>query len=262
MVDGQPILLSELGNASDTQAAVEALIERRLLQAEARRRGIEVTEQALSEAIEQIQTRNQIPDRATLMRAVEASGRTWKDYRRELKEQLIQRQLVGAIMARGTQVTDRELKQALKAARLRKVASHILLQLDPSAKDWEVVDATQRARALLERHQQGERFEALARENSEDPSAGQGGDLGWIGLGLTDAAFEKAAFAAAKGAVVGPVRSAFGVHLIQVVAIRRSIESDEQREQLRNQLRQKNARDALGETLRQARKRALVKLLP
>ena len=58
VVDGQPILLSELGNASDTQAAVEALIERRLLQAEARRRGIEVTEQALSEAIEQIQTRN------------------------------------------------------------------------------------------------------------------------------------------------------------------------------------------------------------
>ena len=64
--------------------------------AEARRRGIEVTEQALSEAIEQIQTRNQIPDRATLMRAVKASGRTWNDYRRELKEQLIQRQLVGA----------------------------------------------------------------------------------------------------------------------------------------------------------------------
>ena len=129
------------------------------------------------------------------MRAVEASGRTWKDYRRELKEQLIQRQLVGAIMARGTQVTDRELKQALKRQpeliEQRRCLSHILLQLDPSAKDWEVVDATQRARALLERHQQGERFEALARENSEDPSAGQGGDLGWIGLGLTGAAFER-----------------------------------------------------------------------
>ena len=77
-------------------------------------------------------------------------------------------------------------------------------------------------------------------ENSEDPSAGQGGDLGWIGLGLTDAAFEKAAFAAAQGAVVGPVRSAFGVHLIQVVAIRRSIESDEQREaRCATKLRQK-----------------------
>ena len=111
---------------------MEALIERRLLQAEARRRGIEVTEQALSEAIEQIQTRNQIPDRATLMRAVKASGRTWNDYRRELKEQLIQRQLVGAIMAR-TQVTDRELKQALKRQPElieQRRLSHILLQLD------------------------------------------------------------------------------------------------------------------------------------
>ena len=93
-------------------------------------------------------------------------------------------------------------KQALKGSPDHRAASlePYPAAADPSAKDWEVVDATQRARALLlERHQQGERFEALARENSEDPSAGQGGDLGWIGLGLTDAAFEKAAFAAAKG---------------------------------------------------------------
>ena len=54
----------------------------------------------------------------------------------------------------------------------------------------------------------------------------------------------------------------FGIHLIHVLAIRRSPENDTQREQLRNQLRQKNARKALAETLRQARERALVKLLP
>ena len=265
IVDGQPILASELGQTSDTKAAVEQLIERRLLRAEAKRRGIEVDDQALNQAITQIRQRNNIPDLATLQRAVQASGRSWQQYRTELKEQLIERQIMGAIMARGTQVTDRELKQALKRQPKlieQRRLSHILLRLEPGAKDWEIIDATERAQGLLTRINKGEDFGAIAKSNSEDPSAGQGGDLGWIGLGITDAAFEKAAFSAVKGTVVGPVRSAFGVHLIHILAIRRSLENDTQREQLRNQLRQKNARKALAETLRQARERALVKLLP
>lgn len=265
VVDGQPILASELGASRDTQAAIEQLIEKRLLLAEAKRRGIEVDEAALDQAVEQIRTRNKIPDLATLMQAVQASGRSWQQYRTELKEQLIERQIMGAIMARGTQVTDRELKQAMarqpKLVEQRRL-SHLLLRLEPNAKDWEVDDARGRAEALKTRLESGETFAELAKTNSEDPSAGNGGDLGWIGRGLTDPAFEKSAFAGQEGAVVGPVRSAFGIHLIHIVAIRREVENDAQREQLRNSLRQQNARKALAETLRQARQRALVKLLP
>jgi len=265
VVDGQPILSSELGASRDTKAAIEQLIEKRLLLAEAKRRGIEVDEAALDQAVEQIRARNKIPDLATLMQAVQASGRSWEQYRTELKEQLIERQIMGAIMARGTQVTDRELKQAMarqpKLVEQRRL-SHLLLRLEPNAKDWEVEDARGRAEALKSRLESGETFAELAKANSEDPSAGNGGDLGWIGRGLTDPAFEKAAFAGQEGAVVGPVRSAFGIHLIHIVTIRREVENDAQREQLRNSLRQQNARKALAETLRQARQRALVKLLP
>ena len=265
VVDGQPILSSELGASRDTKAAIEQLIEKRLLLAEAKRRGIEVDEAALDQAVEQIRARNKIPDLATLMQAVQASGRSWQQYRTELKEQLIERQIMGAIMARGTQVTDRELKQAMarqpKLVEQRRL-SHLLLRLEPNAKDWEVEDARGRAEALKSRLESGETFAELAKANSEDPSAGNGGDLGWIGRGLTDPAFEKAAFAGQEGAVVGPVRSAFGIHLIHIVTIRREVENDAQREQLRNSLRQQNARKALAETLRQARQRALVKLLP
>ena len=98
--------------------------------------------------------------------------------------------------------------------------------------------------------------------SSEDPSAGRGGDLGWIDLGMTDPSFEKAAFGAEVGAIIGPVRSAFGFHLIRVDAIDRDAKSPEQRERLRNMLRRRNAEAALKETLRQARQRALVKILP
>ena len=264
VVDGRPILNSELGSGAKKQEAIEQLVERQLLQAEARRRGISVDERAMDEAIEQIRSRNKIPDLATLRRAVTASGRTWQQYRTELREQLLERQIMGAIMARGTQVTERELDQALARepglVEQRKLR-HLLLRLDPAAQAWEIEDAMARCKALLERIDAGEDFLAIAKASSEDPSAGNGGDLGWIGRGVTDAAFERAAFSAKEGQVVGPVRSAFGVHLIRVDAISKTLRNKAQREQLRSMLRQRNAQEALRQTLNEARRRALVKIL-
>ncbi len=264
VVDGRPILASDLGGNANSPEAVEQLVERQLLQAEARRRGISIGERELDEAIEQVRSRNKIPDLATLQRAVTASGRSWAQYRTELREQLLERQIMGAIMARGTQVTDRELDQAIarepKLVEQRQLR-HLLLRLDPSAQDWEVEDTMTRCKELLARIDKGEDFLTVTQASSEDPSAGNGGDLGWISRGLTDPAFERAAFAAKKGDVVGPVRSAFGLHLIRVDAISTTLRDDKQREQLRGILRQRNAQEALRQTLRAARRRALVKIL-
>jgi parvulin-like peptidyl-prolyl isomerase len=264
VVDGRAILASDLPANAPTDA-VDQLIQRQLLQTEARRRSITIDDQAVDQAIEDVQKRNKIPDLATLQRAVQASGRTWAQYRKEMKEQLLERRLMGAIMAQGTQVTDRELKTALtREPRLaeRRRMRHLLLRLEPGAQAWEEDDAKTRCEQLKKRILSGETFEAVAKSSSEDPSAGRGGDLGWIDLGMTDPSFEKAGFSAKVGAVIGPVRSAYGFHLIRVDAIDRDATSPEQRERLRSTLRRRNAESALKETLRQARQRALVKILP
>lgn len=61
-------------------------------------------------------------------------------------------------------------------------------------------------------------FEKLAKENSEDPgSKDKGGDLGTFGKGAMVPEFETAAFAAKKDDIVGPVKSEFGFHIIQVL---------------------------------------------
>ncbi|HEV8630538.1 MAG TPA: peptidyl-prolyl cis-trans isomerase, partial [Thermoanaerobaculia bacterium] len=63
----------------------------------------------------------------------------------------------------------------------------------------------------------GEDFAKVARETSTDTQSGaQGGDLGWFGKGRMVPAFEEAAFAAPLGKVVGPVKTQFGYHLIEV----------------------------------------------
>lgn len=60
------------------------------------------------------------------------------------------------------------------------------------------------------------RFSELAQQYSEDGSAEQGGDLGWIEKGTLDPTFEDAAFNMAAGTVSGVIQTPFGYHLIYV----------------------------------------------
>lgn len=80
-----------------------------------------------------------------------------------------------------------------------------------------LVSTETEARALLDRVNEGADFAELARKHSQCPSGKRGGDLGWFGKGQMVAEFETAAFGAAAGSVVGPVKTQFGWHLIRVL---------------------------------------------
>jgi len=94
---------------------------------------------------------------------------------------------------------------------------HILFRL-PKKADKELVQQTrQHAEDILKKIKAGEDFAILAAAYSEDPgSRASGGDLGWVVRSKLDPAFAKAAFDAKKGQVAGPVRSAYGFHLLKI----------------------------------------------
>lgn len=93
-------------------------------------------------------------------------------------------------------------------------AAHILLRVDANRSALEAERQLYRIRSRIEA---GESFESLAREFSEDPGSRElGGDLGFFPRGRMVPEFESAAFSAAPGALVGPVRTSFGYHLILV----------------------------------------------
>jgi peptidyl-prolyl cis-trans isomerase D len=93
-------------------------------------------------------------------------------------------------------------------------ARHILIR---TGGDHTAEQATQEIERIKARIEGGEDFATVARQVSEDPgSKDKGGELGYFGRGRMTPAFEKAAFDAQPGDLVGPVTTSFGVHLIQV----------------------------------------------
>jgi len=117
-------------------------------------------------------------------------------------------------------------------------ASHILVKELTLADD------------LMKQLQDGADLAGLARQFSIDtPTASRGGDLGWFERDRMDKAFSKAAFEADNGALVGPVETRFGFHLIQVHDKRASIPLDEVRPRIEAALR-KEAVDAFMRSVR------------
>ncbi len=81
-----------------------------------------------------------------------------------------------------------------------------------------LVKTKEEADAIVKQLDGGANFEEIAKEKSGDPGSGaQGGDLGWFGAGQMVPEFEKAAFALEPGAYTKePVQSQFGWHVIKV----------------------------------------------
>lgn len=102
-------------------------------------------------------------------------------------------------------------------------------------------------------------FAGLARDNSQDGSAKDGGDLGWTRPGQFVPEFEEVVDRLAPGQVSDPVVSRFGVHLIEVVGRREAkLSQTEQREAARVVLREKKMDDAFDTWAQEVRARAYV----
>ncbi len=135
-------------------------------------------------------------------------------------------------------------------------ARHILIKTSELVSENE---AKSRLQEIKPRIYKGADFAEEARLHSDDGSASQGGDLGWLSPGETVPEFESAMDALNVGQISGLVQTGFGWHLIQVLERRNTDVSVEQKRlRARNAIRTFKSDEAYQDWLRQLRDRAFV----
>ena len=105
-------------------------------------------------------------------------------------------------------------------------------------------------------------FGELAKKFSEDGSAANGGNLGWMGPGDLVPEFEQAMNRLQISEVSNPVKTEFGWHLIQVLERREAqLTVEKQRQFARAAIRERKFEQAYQDWLRELRDTATIKIL-
>jgi parvulin-like peptidyl-prolyl isomerase len=167
-----------------SREVAQALIDRVLLQAEIRRRGLVPDEARVRAEIAQYESRYAQSERWQKNRAALLPG-----LERMLGEREVLERLQAAVREPGA-VSDAELERYYEAHKGRFTEpeqarlSVILLKVDPSAPSATWAAAEDEARAIRKRIAAGADFAEAARMHSADASAASGGDLGYLHQGM------------------------------------------------------------------------------
>ena len=96
-------------------------------------------------------------------------------------------------------------------------------------------------------------FRSVAKANSTDGSAANGGDLGWFGLGAMVKPFEDALFALPAAGISELVETEFGYHIISLTDIRKpkSQTFEQARPEIEKELRRQQAQRKFAEAAEQ-----------
>jgi peptidyl-prolyl cis-trans isomerase SurA len=228
--------------------ALDEIIADRLLVAEEKNASIEVTDQEVDYAIDDVRKQNSM-DAATFERALMSKGQTMTGFRDKMRRDLSAMKLIGQKVRAKVKVTDEDVKAEYTRqshadeADVEVHARHIVVQV-PKDASKDVEQATfKRAEALAKRARAGEDFAELAKKNSEGPSKAEGGDVGFFKRGEMVGAFDKVAFSLKPGEISDPVRSPFGWHVILVVERRAG--APKPFEQVKDDVRDKLWREAM-----------------
>jgi peptidyl-prolyl cis-trans isomerase SurA len=128
---------------------------------------------------------------------------------------------------------------------------HILIRVGEGKSEGQ---ARQELLDIRKQIEAGGDFAKFARTYSQDGSASQGGDLGWISPGETVPEFERAMNSLQDGQISQPVRTEYGYHLIQVLDRREAEGSVQQQMDIARQaIGQRKAEQAYADWLRELR---------
>ncbi len=180
-------------------------------------------EQTLEDQLSKI--KSQFSSEEAFQKELKAEGLTEaelkRNYREQIKEQILRDKLISSKLSKAN-ISSREVKEfyqsykdSLPEQPESAKLSQILLKIEPSQKTLDSLKDF--ASMILAKAKAGEDFSELAKRYSEDPSAEQGGDLGFLKRGEILPEFEMNAFALNTDEISDLVQTSLGYHIIKLV---------------------------------------------
>lgn len=164
--------------------------------------------------------------------------------------------IVQLLNRKGAQVIEEQERQLVEQTHAR----HILIRVNELVSEEQ---ARQTLNEVLRQLSVGEKFETLAKRYSQDASAANGGDLGWVNPGDTVPPFEKAMNLLNIGEVSPIIQTPFGLHLIEVLERRQEDVTDDRTRQLaKRDLHLRRLDETYQDWLRQLRDNTYVEIRP
>ncbi|WP_024611155.1 peptidylprolyl isomerase SurA [Pseudoalteromonas sp. TB64] len=205
--------------------AIERLVSQTLMMQMAERMGLEISDSQLDQTLANM-AKEQGGTIADLRRTIEGAGESFQAYREEIRKEITTQQVTRANVDRRIYISEQEVDNLLKIMETQGQNSeeydigHILIDIPNDATPDEINDAKTRADKVIELLQDGQEFKRIAISSSSGSKALEGGQLGWMGINEMPSLFAEAVKGKKSGAIIGPLRSGAGFHIIKVQEIR------------------------------------------
>ena len=207
--------------ASLLRRSFDMVLAEKLFHAQAVVLQIEVGEEEVTAAIEDIKKRNNADDKL-LDQMLAEQGMSRASFREQIRGQLESYRVLSAKVRSKVKLSDEDVKNYYQKhpgefmGEQELHVRHILLPLAEGAAADEVSRVQAAGEEVLQRLAGGEPFAAVAKAVSQGPGASDGGDLGWLRRGTMQRSLEEVVFALKDGEVSKLVRAGPGLHLFKV----------------------------------------------
>lgn len=218
--------LQQQGQRLPSQSVIEKQVLGRLilkkLQLEAAARaGINVSEDIVAQAINNIARRNNL-NLAEFRQTLADSGLSFRSFRKNIKEEITMQQLLEQEVRRRIRVTDQEVETYLArqagnlGTRSAYHLQHILIATPEAASPDQLDSARQQAESIVRSLRDGADFADMALTKSDGRQALEGGDLGWRPADQLPTIFADLVINMERGEISDPIRTASGFHIIKL----------------------------------------------
>ncbi|MBX3705042.1 MAG: peptidylprolyl isomerase [Pseudomonadales bacterium] len=204
---------------------MERLIIENLQVQEASRRGVQIDDETLTQAVLSVAQQNGL-DLEQFRAALAEDGIDFREFREQIRREMMVSRLQRNLIGRRIAISDKDINDLLNSPYYQQMLSdeyrvgHILLTIDEEGGEQARNDARAAAVDIVTQLRAGADFAQMAIARSSSPRALEGGDLGWRRAAELPSIFSQEVLALKPGDVGDPIETQGGIHIIKLLEVR------------------------------------------